>query len=232
MKNKTTENLPICYAIPGLGVTADVFSRLSEHLELKVVDWIMPELDEPLKRYVDRMNLAIPDNAEVLVGYSFGGVVAQEIQKTRPDLAIILINSLVDKGEKPLWLRMMKTLPLYRLARGNWRVKLLPVYGRRYGLKNWEDISILQKMFSESPDALRMWSIQALIEWEGGKFSAEKSYRLHGTKDKVFPLTHMRSQGHWIENGRHFMVWQNAEEIAGKIKIWLSSKARTKNQVY
>lgn len=221
MKKKTTGNLPVCYAIPGLGVTSDVFSRLSEYLELKLVNWIMPESGESLEKYAGRMAAFIPQDAEVLVGYSFGGVVAQEIQKTRPDLAIILINTLVDKSEKPLWLRMMKIVPFYRLARGSWRIKLLPIYGRRYGLTTREDIAVLQKMFSESPDALRMWSIQALIKWKGENLSNKKLLRLHGSRDKVFPLTHMKSEGQWIENGRHFMIWQRAEEVAEEIKQWL-----------
>lgn len=223
MKNKTTEKLPICYAIPGLGVTGEVFSRLSEYLELQIVEWMIPDSEESLQHYSERMGRFLPDGHIALIGYSFGGIIAQEIHKERPEITLILINTLVDKREKPLWLRIMRYIPLYRLARGNWRIKLLPVYGRRYGLKSREDISILQKMFSESPDTLRMWSIRALIGWEGGKLPAEKLLRLHGTKDKVFPLTRMVTGGVWIEKGRHFMVWQEAGEIAGKIREWLIS---------
>lgn len=224
MKNKTTEKLSICYAIPGLGVTGEVFNRLSEHLEMQVIDWILPESGESLQRYAGRMANFLPAGPVVLIGYSFGGIVAQEIARQRPELQLVLINTLVSTDEKPLWLRMMSIIPLYRLARGNWRIKLLPLYGRRYGLTNREDISILQKMFSETPGVLRMWSIQALIDWKGNKLSAENVLRLHGNRDKVFPLTRMMTEGIWIEKGRHFMVWQQAEEIAGEIRHWLRSE--------
>lgn len=224
MKNKTTEKLPICYAIPGLGVTGEVFGRLSQYLELQIIDWVLPESGESLRHYAARMERFLPDGPVVLIGYSFGGIIAQEIHKRRPEITLVLINTLVDEREKPLWLRIMRYLPLYRLARGKWRIKLLPIYGRRYGLKNREDISILQKMFSESPNALRMWSIQALIGWVGQKPESEQFLRLHGTKDKVFPLTRMRGEGKWIQNGRHFMVWQRAEEVASQIIIRLNSE--------
>lgn len=223
MKNKTTEKLPICYAIPGLGVTREVFSNLAQYLELEIVDWIMPEDGESLSLYAQRMEAFLPDEPLVLIGYSFGGVVAQEIQKRRPDIKLVLINTLIDRSEKPFWLRVMSVIPLYRLARGSWRIKLLPVYGRRYGLKSPEDISILQKMFSESPNELRMWSVDALAKWEGGNLTAGQFLRLHGTKDKVFPLTHLTTGGKWIQRGRHFMVWQRAEEVASEIGSWLNS---------
>lgn len=217
MKNKSTENLPICYAIPGLGVTGEVFGRLKEHLSIHVVEWLMPRQSETLEGYALRMAALIPEDAQVLIGYSFGGVVAQEIARQRSGLQLVLINTLVSADEKPLWLQMMAIIPLYRLARGSWRIKLLPLYGRRYGLKSREDISILQKMFSESPDALRMWSIQVLIDWKGGKSVLNKVLRLHGTRDKVFPLARNTTPCRWIEGGRHFMVWQRAKEVGKEI---------------
>lgn len=221
MKNKTTEKLPICYAIPGLGVTGEVFARLSEYLEMEVIDWILPESGESLQRYAERMETLLPEGPAILIGYSFGGIVAQEIARQRPELQLVLISTLVSTNEKPLWLRMMSIIPLYRLARGSWRIKLLPLYGRRYGLTSRGDISILQKMFSETPDALRMWSIKALIDWKGGELAAEKALRLHGTKDKVFPLPRMVADVKWIKKGRHFMVWQRAEEVAKEIRVRL-----------
>ena len=225
MGNTQPTNQPICYAIPGLGVDGMVFQRLKQEIPLQVIEWKLPEENESVESYASRMAEEIRHDRVILIGYSFGGVIAQEIARTRQIQGLILINTLCQTSEKPFLLRLMKRIPLYKLARGNWRIKLLPVYGRSFGVREKEDVEALTRMFRRADNRVRMWSAARLAHWTRLELSRmAPTIRLHGTRDRVFPMNQISDPGiHRIEGGAHFMIWQRSTEIAMIIKKWIAS---------
>ena len=79
--------------ISGLGADFKVLERLPfpENLEVVFIDWLIPEKDETFSHYVERMAEKI-DVSEpfYLLGYSFGGILVQEIDKIKPANTIFL----------------------------------------------------------------------------------------------------------------------------------------------
>ena len=70
------------YIISGLGADRSVFEHINfpSEMELHFIDWLVPEQNEEFDHYVNRMAESInPDEDFCLLGYSFGGIIVQEI---------------------------------------------------------------------------------------------------------------------------------------------------------
>lgn len=99
MKNKL-------YVFSGLGADQRVFKYLNfGALEPQFIDWIRPETNEPIEAYARKLAAEINVEKPILIGLSFGGMMAVEIAKLRETENVILISSAKTAAEVPLPLR-------------------------------------------------------------------------------------------------------------------------------
>jgi pimeloyl-ACP methyl ester carboxylesterase len=208
------KKLPL-YAIPGLGVDGRIFGKLELDRPLHILEWIDPQPQEPLAAYAQRLALALPREPLLLLGLSFGGVVARELVRHYPVRGVILLSSIKNPSELPWKFRLMRKVPYYRLSRGNWRIRSLPFWGPLFGIHKREEQKLLQTIFEQFDVHYRMWAIHQLINWSGNA-DPVPLFHIHGTRDKVFPRSFVQAD-HWVEGGNHFMVYQRADEISGLI---------------
>lgn len=203
-----------CYCISGLGADETVFKFLifPKNVSPVFLNWLPVHNGESLEVYAKRMNEGIDSNEPfLLLGLSMGGMIAVEIAKINPPTKLILISSITTVSELP---------KLYKLA-------------GKYGLNSFlspkilKNISVLKKWFAfykpvhrdlliaairNADDGFIRWSIQAITQWKN--LERPTSYiHLHGTKDNVLPAS-LTQPTHLINNGRHFMIVENAEEIS------------------
>jgi pimeloyl-ACP methyl ester carboxylesterase len=78
MNNKKTH----IYFVPGLAADKEIFENISlpESLyTLHIISWLIPIKKETMAQYAKRMAAFVKEKNAVLVGVSFGGVVAQEM---------------------------------------------------------------------------------------------------------------------------------------------------------
>ncbi|GAB4405366.1 MAG: alpha/beta hydrolase [Bacteroidia bacterium] len=207
-------------AVPGLGTDGRLFGPLSAHLPIGVVPWIEPLAGESLQDYARRMAAPHPPGA-VWLGVSFGGVLAQTIAAVHPVSQVLLVSSLRSPGELPPSLRLMRHLPLYRLARGGWRIRTLPWWAPAFGVRDPREQAVLRAMFAAATDSYRMWAIHSLVHWQPLPIDLPVA-RLHGTRDRVLPTARV-GQTDWLEGGTHFMVYQRAVDVAA----WVRQRLRT-----
>ncbi|HNC31654.1 MAG TPA: alpha/beta hydrolase, partial [Cyclobacteriaceae bacterium] len=82
------------YLIPGLGADRRVFQylNLAEH-SISHISWIEPLPNESIEQYAGRLTEQIKSPDPILVGVSFGGMIAVEIAKQIKTNKIILISS-------------------------------------------------------------------------------------------------------------------------------------------
>ena len=108
------------YFLSGLGADSRSFKYLKFSPGIKVVfiEWLIPNTDETLSTYAKRLAYTIDTSEEfILVGLSFGGILAIEILEFIKPFKTILISSVARKQELPI---------IYRLA-GIFRLnKLIP----------------------------------------------------------------------------------------------------------
>lgn len=82
------------YAISGLGADERVFQYLKLEHELIPIPWLTPENGEPIEWYAKRMAAKINTEEEfVILGVSFGGLVAVEMSKILKPTITVLISS-------------------------------------------------------------------------------------------------------------------------------------------
>lgn len=218
--NLSERKAPIIYAIPGLSTDRRIFQRLELEGEVRFLDWIEPKPAETLSNYAHRMAEKITTSETfILLGLSFGGIVAQEMASFLSVQKVILLSSIKSKEEMPLQFRLFRSIPFYRLSKGSWRIKLLPLWAPSFGITSKEEQVFLQEMFSGFSDMYRMWAIKELTNWNPTQVQVP-IHHIHGEKDKVFPLSYIQ-QVEMISGGNHFMVYQRAKEVSERINALL-----------
>ena len=212
-------SFPRLYCIPGLGVDRRIFQNLNLPMPRYYLHWPTPQKTESLRDYALRMAAQIQEENPVLLGVSFGGVIAQEIAAHLPVRALILISTVTHPTELPLQLKIMRTVPLYQLGRGEWRIQTLPFWAPKFGIDSEEEQIFLKIMFRGFEDQYRMWATRSLLSWEGSTHSVPQ-LRLHGEHDKLFPRRYIKGAT-IIRGGRHFMISQHAPEIISEVLYFL-----------
>lgn len=209
--------MPI-YALSGLGTDERIFSRLSWSQPMHYLPWLTPYRRETLQSYAARMAAGIPgDQPVIILGLSFGGIVAQEIARIRPVKQLLLLSTIKSAAEKPLAFRLMRYLPLYQLSRGSWRIRTLPYWAPRFGVRDQEEIALLQRMFGEFSDDYRMWAVKQLTHWDSAAPPSVPCTHLHGTADHVFPARYLQG-AKLVSGANHFMVYQEPERVSEWIR--------------
>src|SRR4051794_35905388 len=90
------------YCISGLGADERAFERLKiAGCSLHFVDRIPPLPNETLFSYAGRMSERITEISPVVIGLSFGGMIAIEMAKQIPIEKLILISSVKTRNEIP-----------------------------------------------------------------------------------------------------------------------------------
>ncbi|MDX1783472.1 MAG: alpha/beta hydrolase, partial [Aequorivita vladivostokensis] len=99
------------YFVPGMAAGSEIFRNIKfpETYEVHILEWLIPEKNESLKAYAERMARRIQEKNPILIGVSFGGVVAQEMSDFLELKKLIIISSVKSRDELP---RRMKLASL------------------------------------------------------------------------------------------------------------------------
>ncbi|MDY7021951.1 MAG: alpha/beta hydrolase, partial [Cyanobacteriota bacterium] len=104
------------YFISGLGADKRVFRRLkTEGYQPVHIDWIEPEKGESISDYAQRLATQIKSENPILVGLSFGGLIAVEMAKHLNPEKVILISSAKNHTEVPPYFKLFRWFPIHRI---------------------------------------------------------------------------------------------------------------------
>jgi pimeloyl-ACP methyl ester carboxylesterase len=216
------------YCIPGLGLNASIFEPLQLHFDgLQIIDWLESLRKESLSDYAKRMSANIETNENViLIGHSFGGILAQEITKHANVGLVFLISSVKSADEIPFSLKLVSKLGIYRLVT-KWSILFsFPFWGAKHGYDNASLKTIFKNSIKSLSTYYQQWSLMQIGAWKGDQSSTDV-IQIHGTKDLTFPLKLIKNPSFLIENGDHLMVYKKAEEISEIIKAELLKHTNT-----
>ncbi|AEL23841.1 alpha/beta hydrolase [Cyclobacterium marinum] len=198
------------YGISGLGADKRVFNFLKLNHTLIPIEWIKPYKREPLQDYSARLSKIIdPKSDFVLIGVSFGGLVAVEISKILNPCLTILISSVETKIElRPIYrgfgkLNIIKKIPAKLFDPPRYIASSL------FGTANKE---LLNDILEDTDLQFAKWAVNELVNWDNQN-QVENLIRIHGTKDKLIPWRGL-GKVELIEDGEHFMIVDRAEEIS------------------
>lgn len=210
------------FCISGLGADEHAFSRLIiKNHELKVLPWLKPFKKETIAAYAGRMAELISEPSPIILGLSFGGMIAIEIAKQMPVEKIILISSIKTKKELPGWMRLTGKLKLH---------KILPVKSNRLterfdnaqlGVSNKEEKAMV-KAYRQNADMEHIaWGVDQILKWQN-TFGDARIFHIHGEYDRVFPVRNIIPT-HLIKQASHIMILNRASEISDCINQILDS---------
>ena len=104
------------YVISGFGADERVFSKLDfGNNDVHFIQWKIPEKNETIASYAERLREEIDFPNPILIGLSFGGMMAIEIAKLIPVEKVILISSIRDRYELPFFMKVAAALRLTKI---------------------------------------------------------------------------------------------------------------------
>lgn len=203
------------YLISGLGADRRVFEKidLPEHTLIHV-DWIKPNNNESLANYARRLLPQLQSNRPVLVGVSFGGLVAIEIARHIDTHKVILISSARTFRAIPLLYRLAGSLGIHRIIPSFLLKQVNAFLFYFFGIKREKDKDLFQRIMKDTDDFFLRWAIDQIVKWRGD-FELMNVHTIHGSKDRILP---MKRCDYVIEGGGHFMIVDRADEITTALR--------------
>ena len=203
------------YLISGLGADGTVFQKLAFGQGIKVhyLDWIPPKTMEPLRDYALRMAESIDQSSSyIIVGLSFGGMLATEMASILQPQKTILISSISSITELPWHFRLVGKMRVNRLLPA-----FRPHIGYRFitsifGVESQEEASYFRELLKRSDPNFSKWAVDAILQWDRTE-RPSGVVRIHGGKDRVLPIG-QRKVDYLIKDGGHFMIFNRADEIS------------------
>ncbi|NEM98142.1 alpha/beta hydrolase [Pontibacter burrus] len=203
------------YFISGLGADWRMFQflKLPEHLPQQQINWIEPlSVDEPLQAYVHRLKEQITEAAPILVGLSFGGVVAIELNKILKPQATIIISSLATHHDLPWYYRLLGKTRLQKWLPFGLMKSVHPLAPLFFGAHTRPERKLLKQVILEIDEKFLRWSLSRLLDWKQEQ-PIPGLIQIHGTSDIVLPCC-PRPDMIIIPKGEHLMVMHRADEIS------------------
>ena len=201
------------YFISGVGADRRVFRniRLPDGFRAVHLDWITPHSEDTLSGYALRLAENI-DAARpfVLVGLSFGGMLANEIAKVYAPQMIILISSVPSAYHLPPYFRTAGYLKLHKLVPIS-LLKSASLLKRLFTVETKEEKKFLREAIRNADENFIRWSLDAIVKWRC-QSKPSRYIHIHGSSDYILPLRFAKAT-HVIKGGGHLMVLTNAREI-------------------
>jgi len=213
----------VIYVLSGLGADERAFSRMDwGDLEVHYIPWLSVKRGDDFQEYVQRLAAFITDEKFILLGLSFGGMMAQEVAKLKKPEKLILLSSFKGHWEFPCYYRMALAMKLDRLCHPHLLKKLGRLAQWFFGTKlKKEDGKMLKRIMDETDPHFIAWALNQIGNWKGNK--TIPSISIHGNHDRLIPIQYVQTD-YIIQAGGHFMVWNQAEEISRLIKKILSTR--------
>lgn len=202
------------YCISGLGADKRVFGHLQlPGCEMIHLPWVPPIGKESLQSYATRMAASIETPEPILMGMSFGGIMAIEIAKLLPVKRIWLLSTVKQRSEMPPYMRFGKYVPLHRLAMlfnpHRWLGRL---ENYNLGVETEEEAQMVASYRKSVDNRYIHWAIDAIVNWEAPR-PPGNTFHIHGGKDRIFPVR-LANPDVAIPGAGHLMAHNRAAEVS------------------
>ncbi len=213
------------YIISGLGADFKVLQRLQfpEHLEIVFLDWLIPNKDEAFSDYVHRMAARVDDYEPFyLLGYSFGGIMVQEIDRVKPAKLVVILGSIKSSDEKSRLIRLgkMSRIPQY-LPQQFYNSSTIRLYSYFRKMFDRRNPKILEYFTVRDAYYLK-WCVAKVVEWQASE--NPDVIQIMGEKDIVFPIKNSRPD-YIIRGGTHLFPATRHKEVSQLLAKILTEKS-------
>ena len=206
MHQKETK-IPI-YFLPGLAANPSIFKNIHldpDRFEMYFLEWMIPFEEESISEYALRFCTKVKHENAVLVGVSFGGIIAQEMNLVHNFRKIIIISSVKTRQELPLHLQLAGKTRAYKLIPTSFfaqNIDLLSKYA--FGKPIVNRLDLYKQYLSITDKRYLDWAIKQVVSWNQDK-SDPNLVHIHGDRDIIFPIENIKTCV-IVEGGTHIMI--------------------------
>lgn len=200
------------YIFSGLGADERVFQRLDfSGYSTTFIKWNIPQQKETIEHYATRLLEQITTTKPILIGLSFGGLIAVEVAKQIATAKVISISSVKTKYEIPFYYRIAGHIGLHKL----FPTKILKnsnfITNWFFGTTSLYDKQLLKQILIDTDPTFLKWAIDKVALWKN-QTQTKNIYQVHGTNDRILPFKFINCNS-TIKNGGHLMTLDKADEL-------------------
>ncbi|WP_437918910.1 alpha/beta hydrolase [Sphingobacterium sp. LRF_L2] len=208
------------YIISGLGADERAFQKLDfSGLDVHFIKWIPPFSNESMSTYATRLKSQILTENPILIGLSFGGMLAVEIAKLIPTKKVVLIASAKTRYEIPFYYKIAGYLRFNDLVPPKLLKKANSLTFWLFGASSTEDKDLLAKILFDTDAQFLKWALCAITKWDN-KTIHTNCIHIHGTQDRILPF-HNANANIAVQNAGHLMTLNKATEISEILRLLL-----------
>ena len=221
---KEAEDITV-YFISGMCYNCKVFDklRLPKGYKKAYIEWFIPRPDESLSEYAHKMAKTIDTSRPfILIGYSFGAVIMQEMTLFLKPEKCVIISSFKSKREIPILFQavrkvnLMEFMPKRLFSSTDF---ITNAFNRL--VYNASNSDLAEYMTVTDPIYIK-WAVEQITDWVPDNKS-EHLYHIHGTADQIFPYDRLENVFP-VEGGDHLMVVKKADTVSSILDIILLKK--------
>ena len=218
LTEKLENSLKNIYCISGLGADERVFQKLQfEGYQPIHICWLEPEKGESIADYARRLTTQIKSERPILIGLSFGGIIAVEMAKQIDTEKVILISSTKNRQEVPFYFQIFRWLPIYQLLPARlilWFARLLASWF--FSLETVDERKLFRAILFDTNACFMKWAMHQVVIWKN-ELIPNNTFHIHGKSDRIFPYRFVH-EDFSVEHGGHFMIMNRAERISQLIQ--------------
>lgn len=200
------------YVFSGLGSDKRAFGDMKfEGLDVEFMEWLTPTEDETIESYAQKYSAIIKTKSPILIGLSFGGVLAIEIAKIIDVKKVVLLASIRTKNEQPKKFKKLLNISINYLVPTRLLNRSNFVMNHMFGVKMEKDRLLLKQILEDTDVHFIKWALNEIIHWKNEEI-LPNTIHIHGEKDKIFPLKYVHPD-YIIKGEGHSMTITHAKEI-------------------
>lgn len=204
-----------CYFVPGLAASKEIFKNIrlpEDQFEIHILEWLIPEKKESLIAYAQRMAERVKHEDIVLLGVSFGGVVAQEMSAFLNLKKLIIVSSVKTRNELPRRLKAVRKTGVYKLVPTGWALSVKDLTKLAIGPRSRKRLRLYQEYLWMRDKTYLDWAIKQMVCWER-ETPVNNVVHIHGDADIVFPLKNIKAT-HVLPQGTHVMILNKGSKVS------------------
>jgi esterase/lipase len=195
------------YFVPGMAANPLIFENIKlpeNQFKMHWLEWLIPVENESISDYSKRMIEKIEHDNVVLLGVSFGGIVAQEMSKHLTLRKLFVVSSVKTKHELPKRMKLAKLTKAYKFLPTSLIENIDSLANYTFGKSIKKRVSLYRKYLSIRDKIYLDWAIEQMVCWEQDK-PIPGAIHIHGEKDAVFPHKHL-GDCITVKGGTHIMI--------------------------
>ena len=212
---------PRVWVLPGMGADSRIFRSLKFPWSATFLEWLDPKDGETISSYADRLlnGHDIADN-DLIFGYSFGGIVAQDWASRNKVQRVVLLNSLHHKSTVKPFFRLLSLTGILRWAPKNSVIKFIFFLARVLS-KPTSQLDLTIEMMEQFDDRYYRWVLKQILSWNHPTPLCPIDV-IQGEVDPVFLHSTYEKKRTWtLKDAAHLSFQTHGQEISYLLKEYV-----------